>query len=83
MNYFHSHGGNNSPYFTHRIKMIDGLPRGAYEWCLDYDDEDLPFRRFHCEWDHYSKGQEGHKGYVIIQFEWEQAAIWFKLRWSS
>jgi hypothetical protein len=81
MKYFSSHGGNNAPYFTHRIKMPVGLPAGAYEWCLEYPDQDSPFRRFHCEWDHYTAGQPGHKGYVIIQFEWEEAAIMFALMW--
>jgi len=81
MEYFHSNGGNNKPYFTHRIKIFGELPKGAHEWCLEYDDGGQPFRRFHCEWDHHPKGSDGHKGYVIIQFEWEQAAIMFKLRW--
>ena len=83
MKYYSSQGGNNSPYFKYRIKAIDGLARGAYEWCQEYPDEDQPFRRFHCEWDHYEPGHKSHKGYVVIQFEWEQAAIMFALRWSA
>jgi hypothetical protein len=81
MKYFSSHGGNNAPYFAHRIKVTDGLRVGAFEWCEAYPDGDHPFRRFHVEWDHYSEGQEGHKGFVTIQFEWEEAAIMFALMW--
>ena len=76
MKYFHSNGGNNKPHFTHRIKMPRVLPEGVYEWCEEYDDADRPFRRFHIEWDQY-----GDKGYVIVQFEWEEAAIMFALKW--
>ena len=81
MKYFHSSGGNNKPYFAHRIKLTK-IVSEAYDWCLEYPDQDRPFRRFHVEWDHYQAGQEGHKGYEIIQFEWEEAAIMFTLRWS-
>ena len=81
MKYYTSHGGDDKPYFKNRIKVIDGLAHGAYEWCREYPDENQPFRRFHCEWDHFEPGQTGHKGYVVIQFEWEQAAIMFALRW--
>jgi len=81
MKYFHGGGGNNSPWFAHRIKILGELPKGAFEWCQAYPDGDRPFRRFHVEWDHYAKGDEMHKGYVIVQFEWEEAAIMFALRW--
>lgn len=81
MKYYHSHGGNNKPYFSHRIKVPERLPEGAFEWCQAYDDDDKPFRRFHVEWDNYGKGDKRHKGYVVIQFEWEEAAFMFKLRW--
>lgn len=74
MEYF----GSGKPYFAHRIKVPVDLPTGAFEWCQEYPDEDQPFRRFHCEWDHY-----GHNGYVIIQFEWEEAAFMYKLRWGA
>lgn len=81
MKYYTSLGGDNKPYFSYRIKVDDGLPLGAYEWCDTYPDQDRPFRRFHVEWDHYEQGVSGHKGFVIIQFEWEEAAIMFMLRW--
>lgn len=76
MKYFHSHGGNNKPYFNHRIKVSD-FTEEMYNWCENYPDQDRPFRRWHVEWDH-----ENTKGYYIAQFEWQEAAIQFALRWS-
>lgn len=76
MKYFHSYGGRSNPDFPYRIKMPGELPEGAYEWCLAYPDQGALYRRFHCE-----QGHAEHKGYVIMQFEWEEAAMMFALRW--
>jgi len=76
MQYF----GSGKPYFAHRIKVKE-LPNSAFEWCEAYDDGGQPFRRFHIEWDEYYVGDTGHKGFTIVQFEWEEAAMMFALRW--
>ena len=80
MEFYYSHGGNNKPRFAHRIR-IKKMTTEAYEWCLLYP-LNGPFQRFHVEWDHYAKGDELHKGYDIVQFENEQAAIMFQLAWG-
>ena len=78
MEYF----GSGKPYFAHRIRL-KSITTEAYEWCCDYPDDGQPFRRFHVEWDLQSLGNDGHKGYEVVQFEWEEAAIMFKLRWGT
>lgn len=80
MEYFSSHGGNNKPYFTHRLK-VKKMTNEAYEWCLDYPSTGY-FQRFHVEWDSYAPGTEMHKGYEIVQFESERAAIMFALKFG-
>ena len=80
MEFYYSHGGNNKPRFAHRIR-IKKMTTEAYEWCLLYPSTG-PFQRFHVEWDHYAKGDELHKGYEIVQFESEQAALLFGIAWG-
>ena len=80
MEHFFSSGGNNRPYFAHRFK-IKKMTEEAYNWCLAYPSTG-PFQRFHVEWDHYKKGDELHKGYEVVQFESERAAIMFALKFG-
>lgn len=77
MEYFWSDGGNNSPYFKYRIK-VNKCTTEAYKWCEAYDDGGVPFRRWHVEWKTVHKDAE----YEVVQFEWEQAAIDFALRFG-
>jgi hypothetical protein len=77
MEYFSSHGGNNRPYFAHRLK-VKKMTAEAYEWCIAYPSTGY-FQRFHVEWDSYDAGI----GYEIVQFESERAAIMFALKFGD
>lgn len=76
MEYFHA-GGGGSPYFSHRIRVRD-VPNEIFEWCNNYDDEGRHFRRWHVEW-----GTVNIRDHDIIQFEWEQAALMFTLKFGE
>ena len=80
MEFYYSHGGNNRPYFPHRIR-VKKITTEAYEWCVNYPARG-PFQRFHVEWDHYKAGDPLHKGYDIVQFESESAALLFSIAWG-
>ena len=76
MEYFRSGGGNNSPYFSHRIRVPD-CTSDMYTWCTEYDDQGSYFRRWHVEWKGITK-----KNYDVVQFEWEEAALLFALKFG-
>lgn len=77
MEYFYSSGGNNRPWFTNRIK-VKAVSNEMHEWCTNYDSEGRPFRRWHVEWGS-NRGLE----FDVIQFEWEQAALLFALKFGD
>jgi len=77
MEYFWSDGGNNSPYFSYRIK-VPKCTTEMYEWCEQFSDEGHYFRRFHVEW-----SMNRSRDYDIVQFEWEHAAFMLKLTWGG
>jgi hypothetical protein len=78
MEYFWSDGGNNKPYFPHRVK-VPKCTEEMFMWCEFFDDEGKYFRRFHVEWNTVHPGRE----YDIVQFEWADAALMFKLTWGG
>lgn len=78
MEYFYSGGGNNRPYFSHRIK-VPKCTEEMYLWCEFFDDEDKHFRRWHVEWKEIHRPRD----YDIVQFEWADAALMFKLTWGG
>jgi hypothetical protein len=79
MEYFWSDGGNNRPYFRYRVK-VPKCTTEMYEWCEAFDDEGVYFRRWHVEW----KDVHGHGlNYDVVQFEWDKAAVMFKLTWGG
>lgn len=77
MEKFYSGGGNNSPRFPYRIK-VDRCTTEMYEWCEAYP---VPgsgfFQRFHVEW-----GSSNDKDYDVVQFEWEEPALMFALKFG-
>ena len=79
MEYFHSSGGNNRPYFSYRIR-VPKCTTDMYTWCDAFDAEGAYFRRFHVEWQ-YSPGQG--PNYDVVQFEWREAANMFLLTWGG
>jgi len=74
MEYFHS-GGGGPPYFLHRIKVLK-CTEEMYDWCDSFDSEGKSFCRWHVEWSNSTRY------YEIVQFEWEAAAIIFKLKFG-
>ena len=78
MEYFYSGGGNNSPYFSYRIR-VPKCTTEMYEWCDAFDAEAKCFRRWHVEW----KATHKPRDYEIVQFEWETAAILFALKFGQ
>lgn len=77
MEYFYSGGGNNRPYFQHRYK-VKNVNSEMHEWCNEYDSEGRPFRRWHVLWKEREQAE-----YDVIQFEWEQAALLFALKFGD
>ncbi len=49
-----------------------------YKWCLAYDNEGKHFRRFHVECKEIKDGAD----YDVVQFEWEEAALMFSLKFG-
>ena len=78
MEYFYSSGGNNRPYFSHRIR-VPKCTNEMYEWCDDFDNEGAYFRRWHVEWKDIHRPRD----YDIVQFEWREAANMFLLTWGG
>jgi hypothetical protein len=78
MEYFWSDGGNNDPYFSHRVR-IPKLTTEMYEWCSDFDDEGKHFRRWHVQW----QVNRPQRDYDVVQFEWREAANMFLLTWGG
>lgn len=77
MEYFWSEGGNNRPYFSHRVK-VPKCDTDMYQWCQDFNDEGRYFRRFHVEW-----ASVYNRKYDVVQFEWSEAAVMFILTWGG
>ena len=75
MEYFWTDGGHR-PWFSYRI-TVPKCTDEMFVWCKNYNDEGQYFRRFHVEW----ASSKDNCDYDIVQFEWEQAAIDFSLRW--
>lgn len=78
MEKFYSGGGNNSPRFPYRIK-VNECTAEMYEWCMRYPVTGSgSFKRFHVEWNSLSNN----KAYDVVQFEWEEPAIMFALKFG-
>lgn len=76
MEYFYSEGGHR-PYFSYRVR-VPKCTEDMFQWCLDYNDEDKYFRRFHIEWKEVKDGAD----HDVVQFEWEEAALMFALKFG-
>lgn len=83
MKYFHAGAGAN-PRFAHRLK-VKKVTNEMWTWCDEYDagtGVDSDFRRWHVEFGERSFWVND-LGYDIIQFEWEQAALMFSLKFET
>lgn len=76
MEYFWSDSGHR-PYFSYRIR-VPKCTDEMYKWCLAYDNEGKHFRRFHVECKEIKDGAD----YDVVQFEWEEAALMFSLKFG-
>jgi len=78
MKYFHA-GAGADPRFAHRLKVKE-VTNEMWTWCDEYDagtGVDSDFRRWHVSWgDHWLH-------YHVVQFEWEQAALMFALKFET
>jgi hypothetical protein len=77
MEYFYSGGGSNNPRFPYRIK-VNQFTSDMYTWCEEYPVTGSGyFQRFHVEW-----STVYNKEYDVVQFEWEEPAIMFALKFG-
>lgn len=73
MEYFYANYGGRLP-FQYQIK-VKSFTDSMHDWCANYDDENKNFRRWYVNWDHDDT--------IIINFEWEQAALMFALAFGN
>ncbi len=76
MEYFHSDGGNNKPFFIYRYK-VDRVSTEMYTWAQQYPSKG-PFSRFHVIWNAVENNP-----YDIIQFELKDAYLAFKYAFAG
>lgn len=75
MELYHSSGGAGNPRFPHSVK-VNTVSAEAYGWLQDYPGLEY-FDRFYINW----TGRE-RLGYLEVQFEREQPAIMFRLKYG-
>ena len=81
MELFYGGGGRSNPDFRYkvRIKRQDG----TMEWCDNYPHQ-ISFNnsdRYYIDWRDGGRGYD--TGYAIFQFEWEEPAIMFALKFGA
>lgn len=78
MEYFHGGGGSSNPYFSHRIK-VKRVTNEMFAWCNAYVIEGPQhFARWHCE-----HGGHRNRDYDVVQFEREEPALMFALKFGG
>lgn len=83
MKYFHA-GAGADPVFAHRLK-VKKVTNEMWTWCDEYDagtGVDSDFRRWHVEFS-MNGSRIKHRDYDVVQFEWEQAALMFALKFET
>lgn len=76
MEYFYSEGGNNEPYFRYRIK-VKSVTAEMFEWCKNYQYlRNTDFAHWHCDYGVL-------RDYDVIQFEQEEPALMFALKFGA
>ena len=76
MKKYHSEGGTQNPDFLYRVR-VKNFTTEMFEWCEAYDDQGDTFCRFYVKRNMYGEG------YDRVQFEQEQPAIMFALRFGK
>jgi hypothetical protein len=86
MRQFYTEGGNNLISFPYRYKMKQ-ITDTMIEWCREYDSGRESFRRWHIIWNSepYGAGDmvQDRAQVPLIQFEWEEAALMFALKFGE
>ena len=80
MELFYSGGGNNRPTFSYRFSVKE-VTQEMFDWCSNYKDDGRPFRRWHVIWNQNPTREV--KECPLIQFEWEEPAIMFALKFGE
>ena len=86
MELFYSEGGRSNPDFVHKVRVSRKADITAMmEWCNDYDTGDKPyFKRYYIDWRNGNDSQSiWSTDYATFQFEWEEAAIMFALKFGA
>ena len=78
MKKFYSSGGRSNPDFRYKVQVKKPF-NGMMEWCDNYPTGDHGyFKRYYIDW--RDKNGDFDNNYATFQFEWEEAAIMFKLK---
>jgi hypothetical protein len=77
MERFYGGGGRSNPDFIHKVRLRRDASEGAYEWCESYP---VTGNGYFQRW--YLDTKEYDQGYVTYQFEWEEPAIMFTLKFG-
>ena len=80
MEMFYGGGGRSNPDFIHkvRVKRQDGM----LEWCDAYPVTGSGhFKRYYVDW--FDGGRGWDTNHAVFQFEWEEPAIMFALKFGA
>ena len=81
MEQFHGGGGRSNPDFRYKVRVKKPYD-GMIEWCRDYPVTGTGyFQRFYPDFNDGGRGWD--TGYAIFQFEWEEPAILFALKFGA
>ena len=84
MEMYWSMGGRRNPDFSYKVKIRrhnDNISE-AMHWCNDYSPGDSTyFKRYYVDFRNGKEEAEDSE-YVTFQFEWEEPAVLFALKWS-
>ena len=79
MRSYFSEGGRTNPDFRYKVRVTLPCP-GAMQWCEEYPTKTLDgcFERYYTDW-----RNSDDSNYVIFQFEQEEPAIMFALKFCK
>lgn len=77
MERYYSYGGKSNPEFPYRVKVKDASDE-MLNWCSKYPAKGS-FERYYIEWTTYNHNLQN----VVFQFETEEPAILFKLKFGD
>lgn len=84
MELFYGGGGRSNPDFTYKVRVKNGTMSRMMEWCDNYptDEKWSCFQRYYID---YRNGRNDFSDseYVTFQFEWEEPAIMFALKFGE